>query len=138
MVDDVSLRVDRQFATIELSRLYWRQIQRPAVDDVKLVGELPIERCDRLWPFRTWPAEQFVFDQEHRAAHEAAGVVVGDALDRSRNDEVGKDRDGHEGAHDQQVEVEEQPGQAVAPSPGRRLVSPEDGEQLVAIASHAC
>ena len=66
-----------------------------------------------------------------------AGVIVGNPLDCGRDDEVGKNCDGHEGTHGQQVEVEEQPRQAIAPAPGRGFVIPEDRQELV-IASHAC
>jgi hypothetical protein len=74
-----------------------------------------------LRPFRTRFAEQFLFDQRDGAVHEAAGVIVGNALDCGRNDEVGEEGDGHEGTHHQQVEVEEQPRQAVAPRQGAGL-----------------
>jgi hypothetical protein len=54
-------------------------------------------------------AEQFILDQRDRAAHEAARVVVGDAALGGGNDEIGGEGDGDEGAHGQQVEIEEQP-----------------------------
>ena len=52
-------------------------------------------------------AEKLILDQGDSAAHEAPGVIVRDAALGGGNDEVGGEGDGHEGAHCQQVKIEE-------------------------------
>ena len=114
-----------------------------AFDDVETVGEFVVEGLDALVPGMARMAEQFVFDEGDGAAHEAAGVVVGDAALGRGNDEVGGEGDGDEGTHRQKVEIEEQLGQAVAPAPPARHGNPEKRAQEAVFgpavsSSHVC
>jgi hypothetical protein len=75
-------------------------------------------------------AEQLVLDQRDGPAHEAARIVVGDAALGGGDDEIGGEGDGDEGAHRQQVKIEEQLGQAVpAAAPARQRNSEERAGQ---------
>ena len=143
MVEDVTVFVDREFAGIEFFGLLDRKIQRPALDDIELVGEFSAQRLDRVWPFLARLAKQVVLDEHDGALHEAPGVVVSHALDRSRDDKIGKKSDGDERTHHQQIETQKQSREAIAAAPGRGFVAPENVEQAAVaaarvIASHAC
>jgi hypothetical protein len=80
------------------------------------VGELFVEFLDLRFPSAARLAKNFVFDQRNRATHETARVVVGDAALGGGDDKVGGEGDGDKRTHRQQVEVEKQLGQAVAPA----------------------
>lgn len=118
VIHDVAIVVDRNVAGVELVDLFRGQgaIQCHALDNAETIGKFFVEFLDFSRPGAARLAKQFILDQRDRATHEATGVIIGDAALGGRDDEVGGERDGDEGAHRQQIEVEEQFGQAIAPT----------------------
>ncbi len=146
MVHHFAIVVDGDVSGVEFKDLGSSQlpIKGDAFNDAELVRELFIQFADFSLPDTARMTEKFLFDQRDCAAHETAGVIVGNAPLRCRDDEVGGEGNGHEGAHGQQIEIEKQLGEAVTTASPAWQRDPEKGANeawpLVAgiSSSHAC